>query len=261
MSEARPTFNNVSAGNGLLQECERICNLGAAGITGNATYLKDFTVRVNSAIDRLITLAFKYDNNWTLDDRRFGDDDATKGLPILSTNIKSGVGDYLFDTDILMVVQAFITDSSGNVYEIFPQDDKYEPNSYLFPTQTGRPTRFTLVGSSVILDYLPNYNYTLGLKLKVKRVAKHFASNDGGIALGVPQIFFDYIARKASYPFAMEKGLKHAPQLKKEIGSDNPRDPYYGGDELMVAEFFSQRSRPKRMRLTPRPDSGRDSNR
>lgn len=257
MSETRPVFNDVSGGIGLLQECERICNLGAAGITGNSNLLKGFTTRVNSAIDRFHVLAGKYDKNWTVDDRRHGDTDVTKGLPILSTNLKSGIADYLFDTDILSVIQVFAADSAGNFIEITRQDDVEDPETYIRPSQSGRPTKYTLVGHSIILNYLPNYNYTYGLKVKVRRVAKKFTTADGSISLGIPSPFFDYIARKSSWPYLAEKGLKHAAQIRKEIGSDDPRDPYYGGDELQIANFYSQRSRNIRNRLVPRQQNNR----
>lgn len=263
MSEQRPVFNDVSGGTGVIQECERICNMVAGTITSNSDLLKTFTSRVNNAIDYFILLAYKYDKNWSFDDRRFGDDDATKGLPILSTNIKIGVGDYLFDSDILMAEQVFLMDANGQWRELDVQDNKNDPPTYLRPTQSGTPTKYTLVGNSIILDYLPNYSAALGLKIICRRVAKHFTITNGSIPLGIPGPFAPYIARKASYPYVSEKGLKHAVQLRKEIGSDREGDPYYGGDELSIANFFSMRGRSVQTRMMGRTGRGRsaDSNR
>ena len=171
MSETRPVFSNINDGNGLLQEIERICKLGAAGITGNATLLKDFTVRVNNGLDRFYSLAFLYDTNWVFDDRTHGDDDATKGLPVLSTSLVSGVGDYLFDTDILMVTQVFAKDSAnGDFKELKFQDDIEDPESYLEKQDNGVPSKYELVGNSILITPKPNYNSTSGLKVVCKRI-------------------------------------------------------------------------------------------
>lgn len=231
--------------------------MNAAGISGVPQLLKDFTARINDAIDWYLMLGLKYDQNWVLDDRGFGDADATKGLPILSTNIVSGYGDYLFDTDMLMVEQVFCADANGNFNELLPEDDKSSPDLYTKPTQTGTPTKYSLIGNSIVTNFIPNYSIAKGLKVKSRRVGRHFLSTDGAIPLGLPPVYFGPIARKASYPYVMEKGLKHAAALKKEIGSDNPRDPYYGGDGLAIANFMSQRGRPRRMRMM----GGRQNNR
>jgi hypothetical protein len=64
-----------------------------------------------------------------------------------------------------------------------------------------------------------------------------------------------YLARKASIPFLMEKKLPQLNSILKLVGSDNPRDPYYGGDELDISTFFSSRDKDKRdifkSRITP----------
>ena len=249
MSETRPVFSNANDGNGLIQECERVTTLGAGGISGVTQLLKDFTARINNAIDRFFVLAFQYDKNWTLDDRGFGDNDITKGLPILATNLVSGTGDYLFDTDILMIEQVFLADSNGTFHELLPSDDKSSPEIYTKPTQSGTPTTYALVGNSIILNYLPNYSSSGGLKVKCRRVGRHFVYTDGAVALGIPPVFFGYIARYASYPYLLENGLRHAPSVLKQIGSAVPRDPFYGGDELAIANFMSLRGKPKRTRL------------
>ncbi len=61
---------------------------------------------------------------------------------------------------------------------------------------------------------------------------------------GIPVIHHSYLARHASLPFLDENNLtKQATKLIKRIGSDNSRDPYYGGNELEIARFFAHRDK------------------
>ena len=68
---------------------------------------------------------------------------------------------------------------------------------------------------------------------------------------GIPEIHHPYLARHASLPFLIEKGLPSVNQIKKLIGSGNPRDPFYGGDELAIDEHFSQRDKDVPKRIIP----------
>jgi len=69
---------------------------------------------------------------------------------------------------------------------------------------------------------------------------------------GIPEIHHPYLARHASLPFLIEKSLPQVNQIKKLIGSDNPQDPYYGGDELAIVKHFARRSKDTRNILTGR---------
>lgn len=219
------------AQDGLIQECERITNLGAGGITGQK--LKDFTARINQGIDRFYSIAFQYDALWNFDDRTHGD------LPIATTNIVSGTRDYLFDADLLMVTQVFAKDSSGVFHEIVPQDDLTSPKAYTVDDGSGVPTTYELVGNSIILNPSPNYNSTGGLKVTFKRNGDKFAYTDGALTPGIPSLFHGYLARFASFPYLVEKSLKHAGAVKQSIMED----------EIAIREFISNRAKPKRAGL------------
>src|SRR3990167_6998178 len=150
--------DSTYAQDGLIQECEDICNLGAAGISGNTARLRTFTRRLNQAKDSFYTIAFKYDTLWNFDDRRYADGD--QNLPIATTNIVSGTKDYLFDDELLQFVQVFVKDSSGTFRELEQQDDRNAPRAYDLQSSTGTPTKYELVGNSILLDPTPNYNST-----------------------------------------------------------------------------------------------------
>src|SRR3990167_4162319 len=127
---ANYVFSDTNATqDGLIQECEDICNLGAAGISGVTAKMKTFTRRLNQAKDSFFTIAQKYDQLWNFDDRRYADGD--QNLPIATTNMTSGTGDYLFDDEFLGVTQVFAKDSAGTFHELDVQDDRNDPESYI----------------------------------------------------------------------------------------------------------------------------------
>jgi hypothetical protein len=60
---------------------------------------------------------------------------------------------------------------------------------------------------------------------------------------GIPSIHHTYLARHASIPFLMEKSLPQLNSILKLVGSDNPQDPFYGGDELAIKKHFANREK------------------
>jgi hypothetical protein len=233
-------FNNIVDGTGLIQEIERICNLGATGITSNSQKLIDFTARINNGLDRFYSIAFKYDALWNFDDRNQTD------LPIATTNIVSGMGDYLFDDELLQVTEVFAKDSSGTFHALDVQDDEDDPAAYLNAV-SGIPSRYELVGNSIIISDTPNYNSTSGLKVTFKRNAPKFIPSNGSVPVGIPSLFHPYLARYAAFPYLVEKSLKHAGAVKQLILED----------EAAIAQFISNRAKPKRIGLRVRQQDNR----
>jgi hypothetical protein len=238
-------FNDTTyAQDGLIQECEDISGLGEGSISGNTSRLKKFTRRINNALDRFYSLAFQYDSLWNMDDRKYAD--SNQQLPIASTNLVSGQADYLFDDELLGVTQVFCKDSSGTWRELQPQDDKTSPNIYVGAT-SGLPARYELVGNSIILDPIPNYNSTLGLKVTFRRNGTKFTHTDGAIAVGIPSLFHSYLARHASYQHLIEKSLPWAALIAAEIQKD----------EEAIKRFIAQRAKPKRAGLSVTKENNR----
>lgn len=238
-------FSETNTGDGLIQECERITNLNALGISAVPQKMKDFTARINNGLDRFYSIVFQYDNLWNFDDRNYADSD--QNLPIATTSISSGTRDYLFNDELLMVTQVFAKDSNGTFHELTPQDDKNTPNAYLVSDGSGTPTSYELVGNSIILNPSPNYNSSGGLKVTFKRNGVKFTYTQGGVAIGIPSLFHVYLARYASYPYLVEKSLKHANAVKQLIMED----------EQAIKLFVSNRAKPKRAGLKIAQESNR----
>jgi hypothetical protein len=234
-------FSDSSGGLGLLQECERICNLGAGGITSVAQKLKDFTARINNGIDRFYSIVFQYDVLWNFDDRNQTD------LPIATTSLVSGTRDYQFDSELLQFVQAFAKDSSGTFHELTQQDDRNTPHAYLVDDSSGTPTSYELVGNSIIVNPAPNYNSSGGLKVVFKRNGVKFTATDSSQPVGIPTLFHSYLARFASHPFLLEKSLKHANAVKQQILED----------EQAIRTFVSTRAKPRRAGLGVKVEKNR----
>lgn len=229
-------FSDTNNRQGLIQECERICGLGAGSISGDTELLKDFTARLNNAKDRWFSLAFQYDALWNFDSTKQSD------LPIATTNLVSGTKEYaltLFHTEVLVLTQLFAKDPSGVFHELKAQEDKENPTAYTLTNANDTPTTYELVGNSLLLDPTPNYNSTGGLKLVFKRNDTNFAYTDGGVPVGIPSLFHAYLAREASLSFASERGLRNSNDIALMVVRD----------ENAIKEFISNRAKPKRLGL------------
>ena len=81
-------YNETTNRSGLIQQTERLTDLGVGYISGSTDNLKDFTSYANITNNELITLIHKNANNWQYDDS--GNTD----LPIATTDIVSGTYRY-----------------------------------------------------------------------------------------------------------------------------------------------------------------------
>lgn len=226
---------------GLIQLCEDITGLGSGGISGNTTLLKRFTRNINGSLVRFFALAFEYDTYWNLDDRNHGD------LPVASTNLVSGQQDYLFATELLAVNQAFVKDQSGVFHELQPQDDKSEPNTFTLVNGSGVPKTYKLVGNSILLDPVPSYNSTLGLKVVFKRNADKFTYTDGAVTPGIPSLFHPFLARDACLPWLIDKNRASKRDIYNLIQEDKEN----------IKKFMANRGRPRRFSLSVRKEDNR----
>lgn len=204
-------FNDTADRNGFIQECERICRLGVAGISGNANLLKDFTVRLNSGIDRFYTLAFQFDKGWTIDDTN-----SFATQPTYLDNLVSGTQEYLVPSTILYIDQVFAKDSTGTWHELLVQDDVNEPNTFL-TTVSGQPSKYKLHGNYILLDNVPNYSSTNGLKIIYKRTGGKFTYNAPAQTSGIPTVFDEWLANYAAYPYISETRLSNKLDVKQKI--------------------------------------------
>lgn len=183
--------------------CEDWCNLGDAGISGDTTLLKKFTVKINNAQDKLYPRLYQYL-------RSIGYDDPNQtGIPTKLTNIVSGTGTYTISTDtnsfeILELLDiAILTSSSGTEYTILEKIDASDERAPLYmspnPSQSGVPSSVLIVGNKIFFDVVPNYNATNGIKSFAAREMDRFASSDTSQTAGIPLPFQSLLPVYASH--------------------------------------------------------------
>ena len=196
-------FSDTTNKDGLIQICERLCHFPDAGISGDATLLAQFTSALNDAYDEVLPYVFAAEARWQFDDPTH------TTLPIATTNIVSGQRDYSFTSDsasasILQIDKVAIRqDATTTDYTmIYPidQSDKnarrlIEDNS----DNTGIPTKYDVIGSSILLDPEPDYASTAGLKIWYSRTPDYFTTSDTTQTPGIPDMFHQLLAYIASH--------------------------------------------------------------
>src|SRR5574343_475834 len=107
-------YSDTTTKNGLIQSCERYCNLGDAGISSNTQRLYDFTAFINNRGKKIWELIFSVHSGWTYDDSNQTD------LPQATTGLTDGTGVYAIPTDALTIKRVEIKDENGDWNEIKP---------------------------------------------------------------------------------------------------------------------------------------------
>lgn len=178
----------------------------------------DKTRDINLALDRVFSLIFEVGGTWQFDDNNHGD------YAIITTNIVSGQRDYSFTTDeqgnlILEVLKVFVADSTGLFREVTPVDvPAGAPSNYWDGQNTGgQPNSYDKLANGIMLDPIPNYNRTNGLKVYISREASYFATTDTTKKAGFAGLFHEYLALRPSYQYAYRNGLPNMNLLKQEM--------------------------------------------
>lgn len=231
-------FSDTSNLTGLIQECERICQTGTAGISGTTNQLKGFTVRINGAIDRFFHLAMLYSGEWQVDDT------GNTTLPIATTDLVSGQYDYSFAAELLVLSKVLAANSAGTFIELLPVDSQDRRSGNIFTQPTGNngiPTTYDVMGNSILLGTTPNYSYAGGLKVLFQRNGIKFTSGNTTETPGIPSLFHMYLARVASLPYLIERGMDSVPEITRQIAVD----------EEAIKDFYSNRIKYRKTLITP----------
>ena len=173
-------FNDVTNKNGILQNCESLCNLGDSGITNNATLKAKFTGWINTALDKVATAILTVDKNWHWDDvASYGN------FAVATCNLVSGQRDYVLpratnSSDIATLWKVYkvrIKNTNGNWFEIAPLASDTDEND---DNSSGSPTYYRLLGNSIRLSDSPNSSVTLtaGIQVWFQRAFVKFVVGD-----------------------------------------------------------------------------------
>jgi hypothetical protein len=212
-------FSNTSTKNGIIQRIEKTCGFNDGDISGNATRLAQFTGDVNVAMDRALSLIFQVGGTWQFDDSNHSD------YPIITTDLVSGQRDYPLTTDgsgnlVLEIYKVMVADEHGNYRVITPVDvpDRTANSNYWDGLNVeGQPNTYDKLGNSIILDPIPNYNQTAGLKVYINRESTYFTVSDTTKKAGFAGLFHDYLVIHPSYQHALRNLLPTTKSLSIEV--------------------------------------------
>lgn len=227
---------------GLVQFYEKEIGANYGDISNNPDKLAEFIARANTALDTYLLIWAQNSKSWQEDDANFTD------FNIVTTNIVSGQRDYSFVTD---ETGNRVTDVSKVLFLPSATETNYSPLSHIDETNTdmsdilvnttqGVPYQFGKLGNSILLDPVPNYSATNGLKMVISREGSYLTTSDTTKVIGVP-VFHEYFYLRPAYEFARIHGLSNFPELEKAVIDLEGNDRL--GIEGKIARYFKYRER------------------
>ncbi len=186
-------YNNITDKNGILQDCERYCNLGTGGITDNTDRLYDFASYTNSTLRALWHVSFRLCGNWLYEDNNQTD------LPQSTTDLVNGQSTYALPSGALTVRRVEMKDTAGNWTKLKPLSLKQISQGLgEFMKEDSQPMNYRLVGNTLELFPASNYDSTNGLKVFYDRGSVAFEYDDTTTIPGIASEYHDLIAVGAS---------------------------------------------------------------
>ena len=181
--------------------------------------LADKAVDVNLSLDEALATIFQLGGTWHFDDNNHTAD------PVITTNLVDGQRDYHFTTDeqsnvILDIQKVFAKNSATGLYKELERVDRTEgaPTTMDDGVNTeGIPTKYAITGNGIILDLIPSYNSTSGLKVIINRQASYFLSTDTTKVAGIDGLCHDFLYLKPAYEYARDKNLANREVLFRDL--------------------------------------------
>lgn len=241
-------FNDTTDRTGAIQECERLCGLGATGITSNTTVFQDFTSWLNKWNKIAIKQAILAQNGFDIDDPNWTT--YPSGTYVGTTN-----RDYVFSSteQLLKIKKVGITTDGTNYVEALPIDSN-DPDYLGIKAGNVEPRvlntpRYDPTANG--LNLYPKFTaaeVSAGAKVYVEfyREPKVFATT--GTDNYIVQ-FEDLVTKGASYEYAC--------LYKPDLASSLRSDIYGNGANIKgiikdMEEWYSQRY-PRRTKITAAP--------
>ena len=209
----------------------------------------DKTRDINLALDEVFSTIFEVGGTWQFDDSNHTD------YAIITTNLVSGQRDYTFTTDeqgnlVLEVLKVFVADEQGNFREVTPVDvpaGSAPSNHYDGLNTGGQPNTYDKLGNGILLDPIPNYNRTKGLKVYISREGSYFTTADTTKKAGFAGIFHEYLALRPSYQYARTNRLDNKNDLKIDMMEmkNAIREYYKAREKDVVKTLKTKRNKSK----------------
>ena len=234
-------FSDTTNKDGIIQQIEYRIGIGDAGISGDATLLKQITGQVNDFYRKATQIIITADGRWQWDDTNQTDQ------PIATTSLVDEQNDYTImssspseDQDWLQIERVEMKDSNGIWTRITPVDlrDFGSAVGERFKT-SGTPIYFDFNGASIKLYPTPNYDSTDGLKVWFTRAPLEFASTDTTKRPGFSSLFHEYLVFGPTYLWEKYKQSGNPEQTKRDMTEM----------EINMAKFYGNRNKTETNKL------------
>ena len=178
-------------------------------ISGDSTVTVDFTaadmlIRHNERLNEVVSIIMEADGRWEWDDSNL------TTLPIATTDVVSGQGDYqIAASDFLNIIKVEMKDENGEWFLLHPMS--YADTQGISVTNlddtAGTPTMYDKVANSIILHTKPNYASTGGLKAFFQRAPHYFVIGDTTAVPGFNPLYHSYISMGAALDYCSINGM------------------------------------------------------
>lgn len=234
-------YSDTSGGQGLIQDCESLTNLGRGNISGNTELLQDFTRFINNRYYLAQSIILESQSEWDFDDNNKSD------YPIITRGLVANQQDYplpISDEKLLKVKRLEITYDGTSWNKAWPIDLK-EVNSET--SSSNSDTRFSLTHprydiqfGSIFLYPIPDTTVASALKMWISREVDVFTVSDTTKEPGFAKLFHNYLSVGASYDWALFKNLPTRNALKDKLDDI----------EIRMRKFFSSQQQDRRVGFT-----------
>jgi len=130
-------------------------------------------------------------------------------LPIIYFSIQNGVTNYAPTYDgetvpnkILNLFQVRMKDKNGD-FQLLTRIDRSDFDVSQFDGQSGSPTHYEVIGSTIIPYPTPDYDSIEGIELNASRAPSYFTVSDTTREPGIPDDFQDYIWIRPAYLYSL----------------------------------------------------------
>lgn len=223
------TFNDICSETQFL--------LGYSKDTNFAIYTKEQIARhSNMALDELTSMILRLDGSWQWDDRNHDD------LPIATTDLVSGQGQYTIDVDHMEIHRLEITDEDGKKHVLKSIDESnIETSIDEFESTNGTPIYFDKIAESIFLYPKPDYDLTNGMKMWFSRTASYFDENDTTKEPGFAKMFHEFIPVWNANKYAQSQPDMNDRYNKTQNRLEEIR--------ARIKNYYSNRRRKKRIKV------------
>jgi len=202
--------------------------------TDSVTYpIADKTRNANMALDTVVEKILRSSGRWQFDDTNYTD------LPLATTDLIAGQGNYSLGVSQVKIDRVRIKDNEGHWRTLIPTDRKNLTDKQL--DATGVPKWYDKMGVSIFLFPCPNYSYDEGIELNFERGADYFTVDDTTKEPGFASTFHRLISLQAALDYTEPNDLEsRSKKIRARIQAK----------EQELLDFYSDRDRDEKPNMT-----------